>query len=103
MSTYATSCIQTLDYLLRKHDKMLSEAVRLPDTLKLCEPVDHKPTVPVTVEEHDRILELCRTSGLSNNQISRRTGRSPTVVSTIRRHKHPLYDAVRCEPMSKAS
>lgn len=93
--SYASSCIQTLDYLLRKHDKLLRETVRLPDTMKAISTRDYAPMTPLTEQEHDRIWHLCRTSKLSNNQIARQSGRSPTVVSLIRHNKHRLYNAER--------
>ena len=101
--SYATSCVQTLDYLLRKHDRMLTEALKMPDTLKAFDTRDRQSTTPVTVEEHDRIFWLSHTSGRSDKDIGREFNRSFTVVSRIRRRLHKLYDPVRCEALSKAS
>lgn len=101
--SYASSCIATLDYLLRKHDKLLTDALKLPDTLKAVNTRDHGRVIPLTVEEHDRIFARCHSTKLSNYAIASEVGRSFTVVSKVRRGKHKLYDPVRCEALYPAS
>lgn len=91
---YASSCIRTLDYLLRKHDRMLRQSARQAAALGPRIDVDRPPQVLITVEEHDRIYRM-PAEGRSLKQIAQACGRSPTVIKTIRSGKHPLFDAAR--------
>lgn len=103
MSNYASSCIQTLDYLLRKHDKLVSAALRLPDTLKTADTRDGACWKPLTFEEHDRIFAICRTTKMSDRAVGKMVGRSFSTVCKVRQRKHTLYDAGRCEGLYQAS
>jgi hypothetical protein len=106
VSSHATSCIQTLDYLLAKHDKMLRELMTEPRGLLKIQERDRPPRVVLTEEEHDRILALCLRGNRNNGSdiaIARLTGRSHATVRNIRRLRHPLYDKKRCSRLYPAS
>lgn len=104
MTSHATSCIQTLDYLLAKHDRMLRELLTQPGALLTVKERDKPGVVPLTVEEHDRILAMCVGNSIASDKaVAHQVGRSHTLVRRIRLRQHKMFDAKRCAHLYPAS
>ena len=97
-SNEVSHCIRTLEYLKRKHRRMLEG----PDDVVVADRKiggrgrgNGKRGTTLTPAEHDVIFVDAQREGVSLEMLARKYNRSTSVVCKIRNRRHPLYDPVR--------
>lgn len=98
-SNVISQCVRTLEYLKRKHWKMIEgpDVVVVPDR-KIGGRGPGKPRGPsLSPAEHDAIYVDAQRPEMSLMMIARKYNRTTSVVCRVRNKRHPLYDPVRSE------